>query len=259
MPPSTSPSPPEKELPIEAIIGISAAASFLLTLCCVLTFFASRCRSSRERAVPKEPTIGSNCDAPPPLNIKAGCCMPRSLSPDPLHPPKPCAFSDCVADDGTASNAPSSHRDKQVALVHTDACGLVPGTVTVGGLDQQVQMLTSDGLSTATSLQSSTAFPLFSSSGTGSPLEALEDALDAMFCMRVLFMDQYELLSSIERRSGGQAIVQVLPRDHIKTTNVLFCAFMQQSPYDISALVLPCHSGASSTCCACVAHAPCRH
>lgn len=41
-----------------------------------------------------------------------------------------------------------------------------------------------------------------------SPLDALEEALDAMCAKKEVFYDRYYLLSAVERRVGGQGIVQ---------------------------------------------------
>ena len=41
-----------------------------------------------------------------------------------------------------------------------------------------------------------------------SALEQLEVALDAMFSMQAPFFGRYMLLSAVDRRSGGQGVVQ---------------------------------------------------
>ena len=42
----------------------------------------------------------------------------------------------------------------------------------------------------------------------GSPLEELEVALDAMNSMQAPFFYRYHLLSAVDRRAGGQGVVQ---------------------------------------------------
>ena len=47
------------------------------------------------------------------------------------------------------------------------------------------------------------------SDGVGSPLEELEVALDAMSSMQAPFFYRYQLYSAVDRRVGGQGVVQL--------------------------------------------------
>jgi hypothetical protein len=66
----------------------------------------------------------------------------------------------------------------------------------------------SDPATVASAAGSMANIRLYSPEANLSATEALEDALDALHALRQPFMGQFELLSSIERRSGGQGLVQ---------------------------------------------------
>lgn len=199
---------------VPAIVGGSVAALVLLCVAAAALFLALRRRRHRAAAAEADkapwparggkrrasdhkctPTHGAleiyNTDG-------TGSPSPDQLRPQPVRSP-----TDLAVIDGR----PAILEEAPDAL-------LPPGALSTGLTSPPDVTRTHHGRTSdpqtelTTSAPSIAAFRLYSSSNASTPVEALEDALDALYATRQAFMGQYELFSSIERRSGGQGLVQ---------------------------------------------------
>lgn len=179
---STASQPPASSdggLSTAAIVGIAAGAvAITMLLCCCAAALLLRRRRSRAAEKAEAAPSHDALSTEPSRGKPASSTPPASSQggmPGSLH-----------LADGTSSNGEAAAAARQVVY-------------------------TTDGLSTQ---QSSEYAGLTMNDGVAGPVEALEDALDALFVARQPFMELYDILSSVERRTGGQAIVQVRCASH---------------------------------------------